>query len=455
MRVSSDRSEPTTEAVYMGLQITPRLIFISALILLLLSGVATGWTLYNLYRGDQWVRHTYEVELSLGSIESDLAKAGRSRTMFFESGDAQYVQAFADARTETLSDLARLRELIADNPDQVARSYRLEAAAKGRLGVTGQGIETAKARPADKLAQSDLTATLVEWAVQTTTVESEMSRAEEILLRRRSRITGRLFGLIIAAVASMFLLAVFLIWEHYRRLSSELHKRVVAEQRSQNLSMQLLQAQDEERRRISRELHDGLGQTLVVAKMLAESFATKPPTQETLSELNSILENSVTSVRSISYLLHPPLLDEIGLPSAAEWLIEGLTKRSEITVNLEIKGEKRRLPPGVELTLFRILQESLANIQRHARGSSADVLLNFEASRVSLRVRDNGAGISPEKLQELEERVSYAGLGLAGMKQRANEQGGTFRLSSASNGTTIEVEIPVEHGAPISGATSG
>jgi signal transduction histidine kinase len=143
------------------------------------------------------------------------------------------------------------------------------------------------------------------------------------------------------------------------------------------------------------------------------------------------------------------------LPSAAEWLIEGLTKRSEITVNLEIKGEKRRLPPGVELTLFRILQESLANIQRHARGSSADVLLNFEASRVSLRVRDNGAGISPEKLQELEERVSYAGLGLAGMKQRANEQGGTFRLSSASNGTTIEVEIPVEHGAPISGATSG
>jgi signal transduction histidine kinase len=295
----------------------------------------------------------------------------------------------------------------------------------------------------------------VEWAVQTTTVESEMSRAEEILLRRRSRITGRLFGLIIAAVVSMFLLAVFLIWEHYRRLSSELHKRVVAEQRSQNLSMQLLQAQDEERRRISRELHDGLGQTLVVAKMLAESFATKPPTQETLSELNSILENSVTSVRSISYLLHPPLLDEIGLPSAAEWLIEGLTKRSEITVNLEIKGEKRRLPPGVELTLFRILQESLANIQRHARGSSADVLLNFEASRVSLRVRDNGAGISPEKLQELEERVSYAGLGLAGMKQRANEQGGTFRLSSASNGTTIEVEIPVEHGAPISGATSG
>jgi signal transduction histidine kinase len=454
MRVPSNHQESPSKIVYMGHENTPRLIFICALTLLLLSGAATGWTIYRLYQEDQWVHHTYEVELILGSIESDLAKAGRSRTMFFDSGDLQYVQAVADARTETLSEIAQLRDLVADNSDQVARSYRLEAAAKGRLGVVERGIELAKTNPTDKLAQSDLTATLVEWAVQTTTLSDEMSRAEEILLQRRNRITKRLFALIIGALAFMFLLAVFLIWEHYRRLALELDKRILAELRAQNLSVQLLRAQDEERRRISRELHDGLGQTLVVAKMIAESFTSESSAPDAVSELNSILADSVASVRSISYLLYPPLLDEIGLPSAAEWLIEGFSKRSELVVNLEIKGAKRRLAPGLELTLFRILQESLANIQRHARSSSADVVLNFEASRVGLRVRDHGVGISIEKLRELDERVSYAGLGLAGMKQRAEEQSGTFHLSSNSQGTTIDVEVPVARDAPVSGGDS-
>jgi signal transduction histidine kinase len=421
---------------------TPRLIFISALVLLLFSGMFSGWAIYRLYLGDQWVHHTYDVELTLASIESNLSMAARSRTKFFESFDPQYLQTFAQARAETLADLAQLRVLVADSPDQVARSYRLQAAVDGRLAAIEKGIELAKTRPTDKVAQADLTAVLTEWAIQTDAVRDEMNRAENILLEQRNRITGRRFDLIAAALAFMFLLAVVLIWEHYRRLAGELKRRVLAEQNSRNLSAQVLRAQDDERRRISRELHDGLGQNLIAAKMIADSFATKPPTEDVISQLNSILEGSVSSVRSISYLLYPPLLDEIGLTSAAGWLVDGLSKRSDIVVKLEITGAKRRLPPGVEVTLFRILQESLANIQRHARASKADILLNFEADRVVLRIRDHGVGISAEKLRELEERASYAGIGLAGMKQRAQEQGGTFRLSSNPNGTTIEVEVP-------------
>jgi CHASE3 domain sensor protein len=113
---------------------TPRLIFLSALILLLLSGAFSGWAIYRLYQGDQWVHHTYDVELTLASIESDLSKAGRSRTKFFNSGgDPQYLQVYADARSETLSDLGQLRALVVDSQDQLARSYRLEAAVQGRL----------------------------------------------------------------------------------------------------------------------------------------------------------------------------------------------------------------------------------------------------------------------------------------------------------------------------------
>ncbi|MGB9069032.1 MAG: CHASE3 domain-containing protein [Candidatus Acidiferrales bacterium] len=421
---------------------TPRLIFTSALVLLLLSGLFSGWAIYRLYQGDQWLHHTYDVELTLASIESDLSAAGRSRTKFFESSDTQYLEAIAQARTETFADLARVRALVADNRDQLARSYRLESAINGRLAAVEKGIELAKNRPTDKVAQDDLTALLTEWAIQTSAISDEMNRAEDILLEQRSRITGRRFVLIAAALAFMFLLAVILIWEHYRRLAGELKRRVLAEQNARNLSTQVLRVQDDERRRISRELHDGLGQNLIAAKMIADSFLTKPPTQEVITQLNSILEGTVSSVRSMSYLLHPPLLDEIGLTSAAEWLIDGLSKRSDILVKLEIGGTKRRLPPGVEVALFRILQESLANIQRHARASKADIFLNFEADRVLLRICDHGVGISAEKLRELEERASYAGIGLAGMKQRAQEQGGTFRLSSSSNGTTIEVEVP-------------
>jgi signal transduction histidine kinase len=421
---------------------TPRLIFTSALVLLLLSGMFSGWAIYRLYQGDQWLHHTYDVELTLGSIESDLASAGRSRTKFFESADTQYLETIAQARTQTFADLARVRALVADNRDQLARSYRLESAINGRLAAVEKGVELAKTRPTDRVAQDDLTALLTEWAIQTSAISDEMNRAEDILLEQRSRITGRRFDLIAAALAFMFLLAVFLIWEHYRRLAGELKRRVLAEQNARNLSIQLLRVQDDERRRISRELHDGLGQNLIAAKMIADSFSTKPPTQEVITQLNSILEGTVSSVRSMSYLLYPPLLDEIGLTSAAEWLIDGLSKRSDILVKLEIGGAKRRLPPGVEVTLFRILQESLANIQRHARASKADIFLNFEADRVLLRICDHGVGITAEKLRELEERASYAGIGLAGMKQRAQEQGGTFRLSSSSNGTTIEVEVP-------------
>jgi signal transduction histidine kinase len=424
---------------------TPRLIFVSALILLLLSGAFSAWAIYRLYQGDDWVHHTYDVEILLGTVESDLSKAGRARTQFFASGDPQRLQDFADARGEVMVDIARLRTLVADNPDQVARTYRLEAAAKGRLGAVAQAIELAKTDPADKLSQADQSTLISEWAAQTAAVGAEMIQSEDTLLGQRNRITGSRFRLIAVALAASFLLSVFLMWEHYRRLASELKKREIAEQRAQNLSTQVLRAQDEERRRISRELHDGLGQTLVAAKMIADSITGSSPaaSAEAIAQLNSILEGGVSSVRTMSYLLHPPLLDEIGLTSAAEWLIDGLAKRSNLSVKLQITGEKRRLPAGVELTLYRIIQESLTNIQRHASSPKADILLNFERNRVTLQVRDHGVGISAEKIRELEERSSSAGLGLAGMRQRAQEQGGTFRLSSNGHGTTIDVVVPV------------
>jgi signal transduction histidine kinase len=423
-------------------QNTPRLIFISALVLLLISGIVTGWTIYRLYQSEQWVHHTFEVELTLGSIESDLSAAGRSRTMFFNSGDPKFLQDFANARASAMGHLVQLRAMISDNPDQVERCSRLEAAVNGRMGAVEKAIELAKADRSDKLAQEDLTANVADWAQQTSSISDEMNRAEEILLQRRTKISDRLFILILSALLFTFLLAIVLMWEHYRRLGRELEQRTLAEQKAENLSVQILRTQDEERRRVSRELHDGLGQNLSAAKMIADSMAQNAPDDPMMADLAAILDDSLSSVRNLSYLLHPPLLDEMGLAFAAESFVDGFARRTGIAASLKTTGDKRRLPAAIEITLFRILQESMSNIQRHARTSDAEVALHFYDDRVSLRVEDHGAGMSAEKLAQIEKHGNHSGLGLTGMRQRTKEQGGTFQLSSSLHGTSIVVELP-------------
>ncbi len=420
----------------------PRVVFLFAIILLMLSGIATSVTVYRLYESERWVRHTFEVEVAVGAIESNLSKAGRSRSAFV-NGDAQALLEFDDARNAAFSSLSRVRSLTADNQEQQDRCDRLQAAIEGRLGVLEKFIQLAKSHSSDAQIQQALTAELLDWAFQTAAISDEMKQAEETLLGRRNQITAALFRLIVAILSFTFLLSVYLIWEHYRMLTGELRQRARAERDAQRLSLQLLRAQDEERRKISRELHDGLGQSMAAAKMIADSFLTRVPDKEATTELVTILEEALTSVRTMSYLLHPPLLDEIGLASAAEWFIEGFSKRTGIVVTCGIIGDKRRLPPAAELTLFRILQESLTNIQRHARSPSAEVRLDFGGERVTMRVQDQGVGIPAEALERFQIDGTQVGVGLAGMRQRMQEQNGTFSLSSDSHGTTISVQLPI------------
>jgi signal transduction histidine kinase len=203
-----------------------------------------------------------------------------------------------------------------------------------------------------------------------------------------------------------------------------------------------LQAQDEERRRIARELHDGLGQSLSAAKILADTHLTNHPKDEVITDLASILTESLNGARTMSYLLHPPLLDEVGLASAAEWFVEGFSKRTGINVNFGVEGEKRRLGQATELTLFRVLQESLTNIHRHAKASAVEVVLQYDGNQVGLRVHDFGIGIPKGKLEEFNGNGAHLGLGLTGMKHRVQEQRGKFKIVSTGSGTTVQVDLP-------------
>jgi signal transduction histidine kinase len=212
------------------------------------------------------------------------------------------------------------------------------------------------------------------------------------------------------------------------------------------LSGKLLSTQDEERRRIARDLHDGLGQELSAAKMLVDGIHMGQQSSEAKNQAalqaSSLLERVMQQVRSISHLLHPPLLDEIGLQSALRWYLDGLTERSGIETVFDVHPQEfPRLAPEVETAVFRIVQEALTNVFRHSGAMKACITLTKTEHQVEVSVRDFGKGIAGH-IVEL--RPGSVGIGLGGMRQRAKEFGGELRLKNADPGTLIEVTIPLK-----------
>ena len=210
------------------------------------------------------------------------------------------------------------------------------------------------------------------------------------------------------------------------------------------LSHRLIAAQDQERRRIARELHDSLGQDLSAAKMIADAMVMQngspDPNKQPAAELSSLVDHAIQQVRSISYLLHPPLLDEIGLHSALQWYLDGLQKRSGIEMSIKVEpADFPRLPADMETAIFRIVQEALTNVFRHSGASKASVILTKGESEVACLIRDDGKGIA-EDVREFKPEI--IGVGIAGMRQRVKEFEGELRLANANPGTIIEVTIP-------------
>ncbi len=212
----------------------------------------------------------------------------------------------------------------------------------------------------------------------------------------------------------------------------------------QHLSAHLLIAQDGERRRIARELHDGIGQYLAAMKMSFDVALAEDGVPDgilvPLTDCRDLLERCTAEIRIMSHLLHPPLLEEMGLASAVPWYVEGFKERSGIEVELETPSpEFGRLPQSVEMVLFRVLQESLTNVHRHSGSKRARIRLEVNAENAVLTVQDQGKGFGPAT----EERAKM-GVGIAGMRERVRELGGEFKLDSSSLGTTIRATIPLQ-----------
>jgi signal transduction histidine kinase len=220
--------------------------------------------------------------------------------------------------------------------------------------------------------------------------------------------------------------------------------RTRAETAQRALSARLLTLQDAERRKFARELHDSVGQHLAALKMAISILQAKLPGDSVLEDCLRMLDDSIAETRTISHLLHPPLLDEAGLSSASRWFVEGFGKRSGIDVNLDILDGDARLPEATELVLFRVLQESLTNVHRHSGAARADVSLQTAGNQVILRVRDYGRGMPAALAQSLREDGSGGGVGLAGMTERLREIGGTLEINSSTIGTEVVARVPAQ-----------
>lgn len=231
-------------------------------------------------------------------------------------------------------------------------------------------------------------------------------------------------------------------------VNRDITARREAEESLRNLSARLLQLQDEERRRIARELHDTTGQSLAALAIhlsaVSERVAGKDPVAaDILREALALSQEAADQTRTLSYLLYPPTLDFSGLKSALEWFADGFTHRSKIKVDLDLALGEERVPQGLETALFRIVQESLTNIYRHSGGSSAIVRGRRQGNTISLEISDNGKGIPAELLGSLSRPGGQMGVGIRGMRERARQLGGTLRIKAGNAGTTIMVVLPI------------
>jgi PAS domain S-box-containing protein len=231
-----------------------------------------------------------------------------------------------------------------------------------------------------------------------------------------------------------------------KKIESEIAIRKTTEQELQELSARVLRLQDEEHRRIARELHDSTGQILTGIKMAVASLEALvkgiPTAAKLIDDLNALTDDAIKDIRTTAHLLHPPLLDEVGFKSAAQWYVDELANRSGIKANLELSPTPP-LTKGAELALFRVLQESLSNVLRHSGSTSVDIRLHSDGANTFLTVRDYGKGIPSEKLLSFHETGAGVGIGLGGMKQRLRELRGQLKVDSDGTGTCITASLPV------------
>jgi signal transduction histidine kinase len=447
-----------------------RVAFIIAIGLLIACALIVYGTDRGFLTSVELVEHTQQVEVLLGETESVIASAARARLTYVFSGDPQALDQYQQAVAKIPIALSRLRQSTKDNPVQRANCDRLEQLVAERVQLWEKSVELKKTGQPEPAGQPELTRQSVAFADEIISVTQQM-RAEESRLLDQRRAQARLnFFLSRGFRVTTFVTAVLLLFWHYRlvRQHTEARERaeeetmaaavqaseaehkaresekaaIASDEAARRLSARLLHLQDEERRRLARDLHDSTGQLLAAAKMVLSSLSPGNGDNPRYSECMRLLDRSLQEVRTLSHLLHPSGMEEAGFPTAARWYADEFSKRSGIQLKVDVPDLKARLPREIEIALFRILQEGLGNVHRHSKSSSAEISFQTVSGEVVLEIKDQGVGISSEVLHRFR-HAGISGLGLAAIRERVRELRGTLELESRGQGTSLRVAIPI------------
>lgn len=420
----------------------------AAIIFLLLTSCAAYFAFARLRTSLFWVQHTREVQHALDQFTVNAGRAGRLRAEYVDSGDASLLPRESDAVVRVRTVLADIQRLTADNVGQQANFRNLQELTERRIDLMDKAVELKRSGKATAEALAELSRQISAAADASDHQIQLMDNEEQRLLDERRAREGSSFDVTAAVLLTSLFLALVLFLVHHQLLTEQVKERTRAETAQRTLSARLLNLQDSERRKFARELHDSVGQQLAAMKMAVSMLANKLPGDPFVQDCLKLLDDSIAETRTISHLLHPPLLDEAGLNSAFRWFVEGFAKRSGIDVNLQIDDHSQRFEESTELVLFRALQESLTNVHRHSGAKQADVNLRTSRNSVVLTVRDHGRGISPAVLRMLKEDGTAGGVGLAGMTERIREIGGRVEINSNAEGTAIVIRVPARRRPP-------
>lgn len=432
---------------------------ILAVVLLAVTGVIGYVTVQKMMASRKLVLHTYYVRGLLKDLRSDVGESHANFDLFQLSRKPDEVVQFEKQVQEELQTVEKLRTLTSDNPPQQERLGQLRLALVKDISQLRACMRDSSCRDVDSADNSDYMAEISARRRSMSAMLRNMEDIEESLLQSRLKTWDRLFTRMVITSVGSFSLALILLIYNFNLLLREIERRKQQElieksnaESYRMLSARILELQDVERRKIARELHDSVGQFLAGLKLnlgRLQRRESEPAIQShpLLSESVDLTDRAIIEVRTISHLLHPPLLDELGLHSAARWYVEGFAKRSGIQVELHLAEISDRLPREIELALFRVLQESLTNVHRHAKASHVDVEIRCTDDEVILVVVDDGKGINRGTL--LRFRAGEAGgIGLAGMRERLAELGGRLEVESGAEGTRIRATLPTKECDP-------
>lgn len=430
---------------------------ILALVLLVVTGVIGLVTVERMKESRELVLHTYYVRGLLKDLRSQIDENHANFDLFQLSRNPDEAADLERESQEQIAIVQQLRRLTSENPvhQNSLESFRIildEDLAQlrdcvGKRSCLGTSAES----------KTDEMATIFARRKAMSVMLQQMEAREAQLLDTRLQTWDHLFTRMVITLVGTFVLALVLLLYSFNLLVREIERRKELEwiekknaESYRMLSARILELQDVERRKIARELHDSVGQFLAGLKLNLSRLQRRDvpaQNQPLLTESLELTDKAILEVRTISHLLHPPLLDELGFHSAVRWYTDGFAKRSGIRVELRLSEVIERLPKEIELALFRVLQESLTNVHRHAKASCVEIEVQCTDDEVILVVCDDGAGIDQKVLERF--RAGQAGgIGLAGMRERLAELHGKLEVESWVGGTEIRATLPTHQCNP-------